>query len=177
MKIYWLKFNCSEEEYERITPLLSEQRRCYCDDKKSLNAKLCSAFSYAVLRYALKNDYGIETCPVFSFKGHGKPFMENIDLFFNISHSGNIVMCTVTEKETGIDIQHIRPITLRAFQMGFLLFIPFLVIDIVISSTLMAMGMMMLPPSMISLPFKVMLFVLVDGWQLLVGTLVSSFNV
>lgn len=65
----------------------------------------------------------------------------------------------------------------RAFQMGFLLFIPFLVIDIVISSTLMAMGMMMLPPSMISLPFKVMLFVLVDGWQLLVGTLVSSFNV
>lgn len=65
----------------------------------------------------------------------------------------------------------------RAFQMGFLLFIPFLVIDIVISSTLMAMGMMMLPPSMISLPFKVMLFVLVDGWQLLVGTIVSSFNV
>lgn len=65
----------------------------------------------------------------------------------------------------------------RAFQMGFLLFIPFLVIDIVISSTLMAMGMMMLPPSMISLPFKIMLFVLVDGWQLLVGTIVSSFNV
>ncbi len=114
MKIYWLKFNCSEEEYERITPLLSEQRRCYCDDKKSLNAKLCSAFSYAVLRYILKKDYGIDACPVFSFRGHGKPFMENIDLSFNISHSGNIVMCTVTEKETGIDIQHIRPITIRA---------------------------------------------------------------
>ncbi len=65
----------------------------------------------------------------------------------------------------------------RAFQMGFMLFIPFLVIDIVVSSTLMAMGMMMLPPSMISLPFKIMLFVLVDGWQMLVGTLVSSFNV
>lgn len=64
----------------------------------------------------------------------------------------------------------------RAFQMGFLLFIPFLVIDIVISSTLMAMGMMMLPPSMISMPFKIMLFVLVDGWQLLVGTVVQSFN-
>ena len=61
--------------------------------------------------------------------------------------------------------------------MGFLLFIPFLVIDIVVSSTLMAMGMMMLPPSMISMPFKIMLFVLVDGWQLLVGTVVSSFNV
>lgn len=64
----------------------------------------------------------------------------------------------------------------RAFQMGFLLFIPFLVIDIVVSSTLMAMGMMMLPPSMISMPFKIMLFVLVDGWQLLVGTIVNSFN-
>ncbi len=64
----------------------------------------------------------------------------------------------------------------RAFQMGFMLFIPFLVIDIVVSSTLMAMGMMMLPPSMISLPFKIMLFVLVDGWQMLVGTLVNSFN-
>lgn len=65
----------------------------------------------------------------------------------------------------------------RAFQMGFLLFIPFLVIDIVVSSTLMAMGMMMLPPSMISMPFKIMLFVLVDGWQLLVGTVVNSFNI
>ena len=61
--------------------------------------------------------------------------------------------------------------------MGFMLFIPFLVIDIVVSSTLMAMGMMMLPPSMISLPFKIMLFVLVDGWKLLVGTVVGSFNV
>ena len=64
----------------------------------------------------------------------------------------------------------------RAFQMGFMLFIPFLVIDLVVSSTLMSMGMMMLPPAMISLPFKILLFVMVDGWQLLVGSLVSSFN-
>ena len=64
----------------------------------------------------------------------------------------------------------------RAFQMGFMLFIPFLIIDIVVSSTLMAMGMMMLPPAMISMPFKIMLFVLVDGWQMLIGTLVTSFN-
>ena len=64
----------------------------------------------------------------------------------------------------------------RAFQMGFLIFIPFLVIDLVVSSTLMAMGMMMLPPAMISLPFKIILFVLVDGWQLMVGTIVSSYN-
>ncbi|MBD5080975.1 MAG: flagellar type III secretion system pore protein FliP [Ruminococcaceae bacterium] len=64
----------------------------------------------------------------------------------------------------------------RAFQMGFMLFIPFLIIDLVVSSTLMSMGMMMLPPAMISLPFKILLFILVDGWQMLVGTLVSSFN-
>ncbi len=64
----------------------------------------------------------------------------------------------------------------RAFQMGFLIFIPFLVIDLVVSSTLMAMGMMMLPPAMISLPFKILLFVLVDGWQLMTGTLVASYN-
>lgn len=64
----------------------------------------------------------------------------------------------------------------RAFQMGFMLFIPFLIIDLVVSSTLMSMGMMMLPPAMISLPFKILLFVMVDGWQLLVGTLITSFN-
>ncbi|MDR0821256.1 MAG: flagellar type III secretion system pore protein FliP [Oscillospiraceae bacterium] len=64
----------------------------------------------------------------------------------------------------------------RAFQMGFILFMPFLIIDIVVASTLMSMGMMMLPPAMISLPFKIMLFVLVDGWQMLVGSLVQSFN-
>ena len=64
----------------------------------------------------------------------------------------------------------------RAFQMGFMLFIPFLVIDLVVSSTLMSMGMMMLPPAMISLPFKILLFVMVDGWQMIVGSLVASFN-
>ena len=64
-----------------------------------------------------------------------------------------------------------------AFQMGFMLFLPFLVIDLVTASILMAMGMMMLSPALISLPFKLMLFVLVDGWSLLIGTLVSSFGI
>ncbi len=63
----------------------------------------------------------------------------------------------------------------RAFQMGFLIYIPFLVIDMVVASVLMAMGMMMLPPPIISLPFKLLLFVLVDGWSLVVGSLVKSF--
>ncbi len=64
-----------------------------------------------------------------------------------------------------------------AFQIGFMLFIPFLVIDLVVASVLMAMGMMMLSPLIISLPFKLMLFVLVDGWALVVGTLAASFVV
>ncbi len=64
-----------------------------------------------------------------------------------------------------------------AFQIGFLLFIPFLIIDLVVASVLMAMGMMMLSPLVISFPFKIMLFVLVDGWGLIVGTLASSFYI
>jgi len=63
----------------------------------------------------------------------------------------------------------------RAFEIGFLLFIPFLVIDMVVSSILMAMGMMMLPPVVISLPFKLIFFVLVDGWNMLAGALVQSY--
>ena len=64
----------------------------------------------------------------------------------------------------------------RAFQMGFLLFVPFLVIDMIVASVLMAMGMMMLPPIIVSLPFKILLFVLVDGWSLVLGSLVQSFG-
>ena len=63
-----------------------------------------------------------------------------------------------------------------AFWIGFLLYLPFLVIDMVISSVLMAMGMMMLPPVMISLPFKILVFVLVDGWNLLIGNLAQGFK-
>ncbi len=62
-----------------------------------------------------------------------------------------------------------------AFQMGFMIFVPFLVIDMVVASVLMAMGMMMLPPVMISLPFKILLFVLVDGWYLIVRSLLESY--
>ena len=64
----------------------------------------------------------------------------------------------------------------RAFLIGFYLFIPFLLIDVVVASTLMSMGMIMLPPSMISMPFKILLFIALDGWQLLFSTLVRSFQ-
>ncbi|MBU0943428.1 MAG: flagellar type III secretion system pore protein FliP [Proteobacteria bacterium] len=64
----------------------------------------------------------------------------------------------------------------RAFQMGFMIYVPFLVIDMVVASILMSMGMMMLPPVIISMPFKLLLFVLVDGWALIVGSLIQSFQ-
>jgi flagellar biosynthesis protein FliP len=64
----------------------------------------------------------------------------------------------------------------RAFEIGFMLFIPFLIIDLVVSSLLMSMGMMMVPPVTISLPFKLIFFVLVDGWRLVAGSLVESFQ-
>ena len=63
-----------------------------------------------------------------------------------------------------------------AFEMGFLLFLPFLVVDMVVASTLMSMGMLMLPPVLISLPFKILMFVLVDGWGLITRSLMTSFS-
>lgn len=64
----------------------------------------------------------------------------------------------------------------RAFEIGFLIFIPFLIIDLVVAAVLMSMGMMMLPPIMISLPFKIVFFILIDGWHLLCGSLINSFS-
>ena len=64
----------------------------------------------------------------------------------------------------------------RAFQIGFFIYIPFIIVDMVVASTLMSMGMMMLPPAMISLPFKVLLFVMIDGWQLVIKTLLDGFG-
>ena len=63
-----------------------------------------------------------------------------------------------------------------AFEIGFLIFLPFLIIDLIVSSTLMSMGMVMLPPTFISMPFKILLFVLVDGWDLVAKRSVSSFH-
>ncbi|MFL0799196.1 MAG: flagellar type III secretion system pore protein FliP [Agarilytica sp.] len=99
----------------------------------------------------------------------------DVDLFFRI---GNLEPVASSED---IPFSVLMPAFVTselktAFQIGFMVFIPFLVIDIVVASVLMAMGMMMLSPLIISLPFKVMLFVLVDGWGLIIGTLASSFG-
>ena len=100
----------------------------------------------------------------------------DIDLFFRI---GNLEP-VATPKDVPFNVLMPAFITSElktAFQIGFMIFIPFLVIDIVVASVLMAMGMMMLSPLIISLPFKIMLFVLVDGWSLIIGTLASSFGI
>ncbi|MCW8836321.1 MAG: flagellar type III secretion system pore protein FliP [Rhodospirillales bacterium] len=92
-------------------------------------------------------------------------------------------MANVPETVTGRDIpmKALIPAFMiselrRAFEIGFLIFVPFLVIDMVVASVLMSMGMMMLPPIMVSMPFKIIFFVLVDGWYLLVGSLVKSYG-
>lgn len=100
---------------------------------------------------------------------------KDLALFFRIRHlenPSNIDDIPLTIAVPAFMISELK----TAFEIGFLLFLPFLVIDMVVSSVLMAMGMMMLPPVMISLPFKLLIFVLVDGWNLLVGRLIESFH-
>lgn len=100
---------------------------------------------------------------------------EDLQLFLDYAKApkpANIADAPITALIPAYAISELK----YAFSMGFKIFIPFLVIDMVISSTLMAMGMMMLPPVMISLPFKILLFVLVDGWYLVVKSLLSSFG-
>lgn len=108
---------------------------------------------------------------------------KDLQLFMSISKP------TASKSELSDDVKDLETLPLqvvipsfmtselkRAFTIGFLLFLPFLIIDLVVSSTLMSMGMVMLPPATIALPFKIMMFILVDGWGLLLGTLVKSFR-
>ncbi|WP_034965895.1 MULTISPECIES: flagellar type III secretion system pore protein FliP [Campylobacter] len=100
---------------------------------------------------------------------------KDLALFFrirNLQNPSNIDDIPLSIAMSAFMISELK----TAFEIAFLLYLPFLVIDMVVSSVLMAMGMMMLPPVMISLPFKLLIFVLVDGWNLLVGNLVKSFH-
>jgi flagellar biosynthesis protein FliP len=101
---------------------------------------------------------------------------EDLDLFLGYMKDKPKI-----EKPADVPLQALIPAFMiselrRAFEIGFLLFLPFLVIDLAIASILMSMGMMMLPPVIISLPFKIVFFVLVDGWHLLAGSLIQSFE-
>lgn len=100
--------------------------------------------------------------------------VKDLDTFLNIA---NVQVNNEAEVPLRVLIPAFVTSELKtAFQIGFMLFLPFLVIDLVVASILMAMGMMMLSPMLISLPFKLMLFVLVDGWNLIMGTLATSFG-
>ena len=100
---------------------------------------------------------------------------KDLELFLSLSKEAN--PANKSEVPTYVLIPSFVISELKtAFQIGFMLYLPFLVLDMVVASVLMAMGMMMLPPVVISLPFKVLLFVLVDGWELVVGSLVKSFG-
>lgn len=96
-------------------------------------------------------------------------------LFMNLSKTPKVESAMATPLQVVIPAFMISELR-RAFEIGFLIFLPFLIIDMVTASILMSMGMMMLPPVMISLPFKVIFFVLVDGWYLIAGSLVQSYG-
>ncbi|MDR2132851.1 MAG: flagellar type III secretion system pore protein FliP [Clostridiales Family XIII bacterium] len=103
--------------------------------------------------------------------------VDELDFFRELSREPGVEALSDTRLPMSIVIPSFMISELkRAFVMGFLIFIPFLVIDTIVASTLMSMGMIMLPPVMISMPFKVLLFVVADGWGLLIRTLVTSFN-
>ena len=100
---------------------------------------------------------------------------EDLRLFMDIAKIDTVE--SVDDIPTNVVIPSFVISELRsAFIIGFLIYIPFIIIDMVVASTLMAMGMMMLPPTTISMPFKILLFILADGWNLIIGQLVKSFN-
>lgn len=108
---------------------------------------------------------------------------QSLNLFLSISGRTDVTFTNDTAMETltqlGLEIivpSFITSELSKAFMMGFLIFLPFLIIDLVVSSILMSMGMVMLPPAMIALPFKIMMFIMVDGWSQLMGTLVRGFH-
>ncbi|NKB43987.1 MAG: flagellar type III secretion system pore protein FliP [Alphaproteobacteria bacterium] len=100
---------------------------------------------------------------------------KDLSLFLDMSNSGPVATPEDTPLEALVPAFMISELR-RAFEIGFLIYVPFIIIDMVIASVLMSMGMMMLPPMMIALPFKLIFFVLVDGWYVLVGSLVQSFG-
>ncbi|PAB61257.1 flagellar type III secretion system pore protein FliP [Anaeromicrobium sediminis] len=117
-------------------------------------------------------EYGMEPLREFMFRQTRE---KDLALFINISNSDEPATLEDIPNKALIPAFIISELK-TGFQIGFIIFIPFIMIDMVVASTLMSMGMMMLPPVMISLPFKILLFVLVDGWNLIIKSLMLSFN-
>ena len=139
-----------ERAYEEgIAPLIAEQI-----DEEQAFTRTVGPFRDFMLRHVREKD---------------------LELFVNLSRTEPIAAPAETPLQVLVPAFMISELR-RAFELGFLLFVPFLVIDMVVASILMSMGMMMLPPVMISLPFKLIFFVLVDGWYLVAGSLVQSYG-
>ena len=109
----------------------------------------------------------------FMFK---QTYEKDLEYFISVSGQADEITAVEDVPNTVLIPAYMTSEIKRGFQIGFFLYIPFLVIDMVVASVLMSMGMMMLPPTVISLPFKLLLFVLVDGWMLTVKTLIGSFG-
>ena len=138
---------------------------------KEINDTALQPYLAEKIDYKVALDNAQKPLRVFMFK-HTRE--KDLALFYSISQMEaprNRDEVPTTMLAAAYTISEIK----TAFTIGFLIYIPFLVLDMVISSVLLAMGMMMLPPMMVSLPFKLLLFVMVDGWNLLVGSLVNSF--
>jgi flagellar biosynthetic protein FliP len=151
----FLSFFVMTPTLERVA---SEAVRPYLDGQMTLAVAVeKAALPAREFMLAQVRTHDLET---FAEIAHRGPFAQPADIPFTVLAPAFLT----SELKTG-------------FQIGFLVFLPFLIIDLVVASVLMSMGMMMLSPSVISLPFKLMLFVLVDGWTLLIGTLAGSFTV
>jgi len=117
-------------------------------------------------------EQGLQPMRTFMFK---QTRNSDLELFINLSHSKRPRTRADVPTHVLVPAFIVSELT-TAFEIGFLIYLPFLIIDMIVSATLMSMGMMMLPPVLISLPFKILLFVLVDGWHLVVQSLVTSFH-
>lgn len=145
-----------------------------------INTEAYEPYKKGVITQEQALDAAIKPMKVFMIK---QTTVKALNLYLTIADSTTPIIKTIEKPEdlTPLGLEILVPAFItseleRAFLMGFLLFLPFLIIDMVVSSVLMSMGMVMLPPAMIALPFKILMFVMVDGWQLLMGTLVRGFR-
>lgn len=145
---------------------------------KSINEAAYEPYKNGEISFDEAKENAVQPMKAFMLR---QTFKKDLQLFLDISGSNLSEVGSNEELAEVVGLDVLVPSFLtselkRAFTIGFLLFLPFLIIDVVVSSTLMSMGMVMLPPTTISLPFKILLFVLVDGWNLLFGALASGFR-
>ncbi|MBR5088139.1 MAG: 4'-phosphopantetheinyl transferase superfamily protein [Ruminiclostridium sp.] len=112
--LYCYDFSGEKRSLPELRYLLGEQRYGYCERMKSEKAGLCSAYAFLLLRYALCREFGFRDIPLFTFGEHGKPFLsQRPDICFNMSHAGERVVCAVSKRHVGVDIQDIRKVSGR----------------------------------------------------------------